>query len=1043
MIENSFWQKVFIVFIFLYIISPCWSQAIVQIPSKNDSLSMVAQRHFEAGEQKFRNEDYESALAEFQKAAELGIENYKAYEKLVDAYLRLKKDKEAQQYVDSFLTRKSKNPLWIFAKGYLVYSKENFNEALVLFNESAKLKPDFAKALLLIGFAEYRVGNLKDGLAATNIALKLFQKSNNETELGSAYRWSGYLLGKLGRKTEGIGNLEKARAIFQKLGDQLNESKCLNLMGILYKDIQLYGKAILCYERSLKQSRLIKNKRAEANTLGNLGTLYLAIGDYNEALRNFYAALPLFEQIQFLSALGTLYNNIAIIKRSLNDYEEAVKYVNKSMDLNEKRNYKLGLFQNYQTLGIIYRNQGDFSKAFDLFEKALSLSEESGDILHKADILRTIGNAYKRQRKFDDALENLFAARRLFREAKNHLQLSYTLNDIAQIQAFSGDFTEAEKSIKAGLQVADKHKLSLAKYHLHDTEAFLLNSKGQYLQAKESSLKALGILKAFYYKTPVGSSSSFYLDNKINTYDVLINNLVNLEETREAFKYSEEFKVQGLLTLVGKGNPLLSGDIPDELYVKVKHLEKEIVNTNIELSQTYSKAALDEEKAESDSLNQRLQFLKDEFQNSLDIIQIYNANYAKIENQIQGIQLDKLQSLLSDEDALVEYFVGEENLYIWVVRKNFFQCESLPLERNDLIKKIQDFRQPFADLKAGKIKSITEMAFDVKLAHELYQIVFQPLEKHLTTKTKNLIVVPHDILYYLPFSVLVAQVEDEPVSQHVLFSEYKNARFLLEKYAISYLQSANLLNPELWRRNPSKEFDGRLLAFGNPDFNLSLKQVRDRKTKNDSFDLLSFLFRSSNGWIFEPLPKSEHEVRNISEMFHPSLSFTRMDASEDNFKKYSSNYTMLHLATHSIVDDSQPLYSRIVFTQDDDPDEDGFLQTYEIFNLDLNADLVTLSACETGLGKLSKSEGFVGLTRAFMYAGARSLLVSLWSVDESTALLMEEFYGNLSRDQTKTKALRNAKLSVIGKTVKLDKGLEISLAHPFYWAPFVLFGNHN
>jgi CHAT domain-containing protein len=152
---------------------------------------------------------------------------------------------------------------------------------------------------------------------------------------------------------------------------------------------------------------------------------------------------------------------------------------------------------------------------------------------------------------------------------------------------------------------------------------------------------------------------------------------------------------------------------------------------------------------------------------------------------------------------------------------------------------------------------------------------------------------------------------------------------------------------------------------------------------------------------------------------------------------------MIHLATHAIVDENQPLYSRIVFAQDDDPNEDGFLQTYEIFDLDLDADLVTLSACETGLGKLSRSEGFVGITRAFMYAGARSLLVSLWSVDESTALLMNEFYKNLKKGQGKSEALRNAKLHVLNSKTTLPGGVEVSLAHPFYWAPFVLFGNFN
>jgi CHAT domain-containing protein len=135
------------------------------------------------------------------------------------------------------------------------------------------------------------------------------------------------------------------------------------------------------------------------------------------------------------------------------------------------------------------------------------------------------------------------------------------------------------------------------------------------------------------------------------------------------------------------------------------------------------------------------------------------------------------------------------------------------------------------------------------------------------------------------------------------------------------------------------------------------------------------------------------------------------------------------------VDESQPMYSLIAFAQNEDPKEDGFLHTYEVFNLKLNADLVTLSACETGLGKLSRGEGLIGLTRGFIYAGAPSVLVSLWSVDESTAALMKIFYQNLKSGMSKAEALRRAKLKLIDTQ---ENGF--SFAHPFLWAPFVLVG---
>ncbi|UCE20631.1 MAG: CHAT domain-containing protein [Gemmatimonadota bacterium] len=190
------------------------------------------------------------------------------------------------------------------------------------------------------------------------------------------------------------------------------------------------------------------------------------------------------------------------------------------------------------------------------------------------------------------------------------------------------------------------------------------------------------------------------------------------------------------------------------------------------------------------------------------------------------------------------------------------------------------------------------------------------------------------------------------------------------------------------------------------------------------------------GWVFKPLPKSEEEIHEITRIMKPSQKFLKGQAKEEFFKQDAEEFEIIHLATHGILEEKQPLYSRIILAQDDDPAEDGFLQTFEIFNMDLKADLVVLSACETGLGELSMGEGLIGLTRAFLYAGVQSVIVSLWSVEESTSQLMKHFYQNLKDGMNKTEALRQAKIKLIHTR---EEGL--SYAHPFLWAPFVLVGD--
>ena len=204
---------------------------------------------------------------------------------------------------------------------------------------------------------------------------------------------------------------------------------------------------------------------------------------------------------------------------------------------------------------------------------------------------------------------------------------------------------------------------------------------------------------------------------------------------------------------------------------------------------------------------------------------------------------------------------------------------------------------------------------------------------------------------------------------------------------------------------------------------------------SDQFESPTSFMSPSRGRIYSDIPMSAKEVRAVGKIIRPNSLFLGKKAKEEYFKQEASDFGTIHLATHCFIDESRPMYCEIAFAQDDDPAEDGLLYTYEVFNLDLNAELVTLSACETGLGKLSRGEGLIGLTRAFMYAGASSVLVSLWSVDESTGELMEPFYTAIQENKTKAEALRMAKLELI-KTTKNG----ISFSHPYLWAPFILVG---
>ena len=377
---------------------------------------------------------------------------------------------------------------------------------------------------------------------------------------------------------------------------------------------------------------------------------------------------------------------------------------------------------------------------------------------------------------------------------------------------------------------------------------------------------------------------------------------------------------------------------------------------------------------------------------------------------------DVQEKILNDNQVLVEYFVGDEEIYLWVISRKNLKFKTINLSRGQLedmlsqISPIFEKEKEFIDVKTDHRWA----NFRLDLLYELYnKLLYQPAGEFLK-KTNALIFVPDDILFYFPFEMFVTQVNE------------KGVNYLIEDYPISYAASVSLLNPEL-KKDGKPQND--LLAFGNPDF--------ETKKKTGILEKLTALVKYRailRGQNFQSLPNAELEVKAIAENFKSPAVFTGRNANETRLKQMARNFKFIHLASHFLVDDKQPMYSKVILSQSNTDHEDGYLQTYEVCNMRLNADMVVLSGCNSGLGKLSRGEGLIGLTRAFLYAGVPSVVVSLWPVDdESTALLMKKFYKYLMAGLNKNQALQKAKIDLIKlKDKKRD---------PFYWAPFVLIGD--
>lgn len=337
----------------------------------------------------------------------------------------------------------------------------------------------------------------------------------------------------------------------------------------------------------------------------------------------------------------------------------------------------------------------------------------------------------------------------------------------------------------------------------------------------------------------------------------------------------------------------------------------------------------------------------------------------------EAIPLGRVQSALGPREAVIQYHGLPDRLLAWVIRPDAVSITSIALDKNTLNRLVDEFRQAILERRGDAVAR----------GGALYQHLVAPLSLR---DRDQLIIVPHGALHYLPFQALAGA-----------------GRFLIEGHPVAIAPSASVAVQLVLR---SRAANGKLVAFGNPD-------VGDPKLA---------------------LPGAEREVKRISGHFDEQEVFLRQRASKRQFQESATTARVLHVAAHAQVDELDPLMSKILLSND--PGESGFLEAREVYRIDLkNVSLVTLSACESGLGRIARGDEILGFTRSFLSAGASTLLVSLWPVsDRSTEILMSSFYRELGKGERAIDAMRTAQLEVLRRP---------RMSHPFFWAPFNLIGD--
>lgn len=640
----------------------------------------------------------------------------------------------------------------------------------------------------------------------------------------------------------------------------------------------------------------------------------------------------------------------------------------------------------YLQLGIAYKWNGEVKKGLPYYLKAMEIRERIWDFhSNLADGYSTLSLAYYYAGEYDLALEHANLALH-----KNNPIVEKVAGvewpDLNGYMAFSTHWKAAEIKMFVLYKLAAIKPDSSAYYY----EAILKGAKFWESLLEDRQQKLILTGDKFWY----ASNSHLAFEVGLEAANHLYKKTGDSGYQRELYYFNERSKANMLLAqTVGKKAKSFDG-IPDSLLLKEKSILQSIELAKNEYATRLSDP--DSKEAQIMSIRNKLLEVEEEY---LALKRRFKEDYPRYHELKHANALAKIEDVqyyLSNQPtatAILEYFVAGAYVYVSVIAKDSVRTFQTSFDKSyPMSKKVSNFR--------NSIINIEDSAF-YQHANHLHALLIQPVQEVLQDKqVKSLIIVTDGELGYVPFEILTDSVQDR--------------QYLMEDFDIRYANSATLL-----LKNNEQNAGNELISFA-PDF------------QEDNVLASADVVRSG----MAKLPGAFDEVNALSSILE-NTPFVSGEATETNFRDNSASYGLIHLATHAIVDEKTPESARLIFSNANDTINDGYLYPHEIYNLRLNAQLVTLSACNTGFGKIRKGEGVMSLSRAFAYAGVPATVVSLWPAsDKSTPELMKYFYQNLKDGQAKDLALGNARRAYLKNATGKSK-------HPFYWGGFVLIGDNQ
>ena len=861
-----------------------------------------------------------------------------------------------------------------------------------------------AKCYVNLGNAYRSLGDFRKAIDYNRMALRIAKKIGDKVGKAKCYVNLGIAFECLGDYPKAIEYQQKALKIDLEIGDRAGQSKCYGNLGIAYYNLGDLRKAIEYYKKALTIYLQIGNRAGESSCYVNLGLAYYSLGDFRKAIDYNRMALKIAKKIGDNASESKCYTHIGLVHYSLGDFMKAIEYHEKTLCMVRKNGDKPGESSCYVNLGVVYSSLGDHKKAIEYCKKSLGIKKEIGDRAGQSKCYVNLGNAYYSLGDPRKAIGHYQKALRVVKEIGDKVGESASYGNLGVAYRSLADFRKAIEFHEKALEIAKKIGDRAGESKCYANLGTAYRDMGDFKKAIEFYEKALEIdkeigdidsqriinlnLGRIYYESRPQLAHG-YCKHSIELSEMIGGKLVE-EEHKIGFyaRASDAYQYMVSLCLkLEKDNEAFEYAERSKSRAFIDLLAATEIRPTVGLTKEL-RSLLDSEEKHLARLReiQTRNLKKAKISVGLGETEHISKNLSQIYDEIEDfdpeyvytrrgkpLSVDKMQRMLHSPKksvVLIEYFIARDATFIFIISS---KDDKLHVKTASISSEKLGL---YLDNFWREVVDYSSFRHIGDTWLGLSDYLIEPISEYLTDG-ELIYFVPYGLLHYLPLHAL--DLEGEP---------------LIKKHPVAYSPSASQISL------CQKKGSGKLrscAAFG----------VASEKDEKD----VTLLF--------------EKEAEEVADLFNAN-SCNRHLAIKNRVRKECIDKDVIHFSCHGRFVDVDPLSSGVELY-------DGVLTAREIFGTRLNTELVTLSACETGLNERSPGDELIGLTRAFIYAGAPSVVVSLWSVNAlSTKELMLEFYRLLKKGVDKATALQKAQKKIMKKE---------EYSHPYYWAPFILVGD--